>query len=151
MNDANAPRSLDRLGLEVLSDEECWRLVGSAPVGRVAVVAAGQPVILPINHLLVGHHVVFLTAPGTKLSAAVVQQPIAFEVDAWNAKDRHGWSVIVEGVATLVTDPTEIHQLDALGLEPWAGSDQQTEWVKIMPHDISGRIVRGALHAEVTS
>ena len=51
MTDATtgAPLDLDWSGLEVLSYEECRRLLSDAPVGRVGFVQDGSPVILPMT------------------------------------------------------------------------------------------------------
>lgn len=44
--DAPTDRDLDHLGLEVLTPEACWELVAATPIGRVAFVDAGSPVVL---------------------------------------------------------------------------------------------------------
>lgn len=136
---SNRQNSVDRQGLEVLSTDECWELVGSTPVGRVAFVSDGQPTLLPVNHRLVGHHIVFRTTPGTKLGAAAMARPVAFEVDGWNAEDRSGWSVVLEGSSDVVLDDEEIAELEALDLSPWATGVERNDWVRILPYNISGR------------
>ena len=89
--------SLDHSGLGVLSQEECLRRIRTARVGRVAFVENGEPVILPVNHGLDGDSVIFRTAPGSKLTAAEDEVPVAFEVDAFDADRRTGWSVVIRG------------------------------------------------------
>ena len=78
---------VDRNGLEVLSEQECWLLLEAAHVGRLAVSIAERPEIFPINYVVTGDDasgrgVVFLTAPGSKLAGAVLGRSVAFEIDA---------------------------------------------------------------------
>ncbi len=129
----------DRLGLIVLSDEECWSLVDGTPIGRVAFVSEGEPQILPVNFVLDGHQLAFRSTSGSKFTAAAMRRPVAFEVDGWDVHTRSGWSVLIEGTADLVLDADEEARLEAMGLEPWAVHDRPMEWVKVLPNDISGR------------
>jgi len=129
----------DRLGLIVLSDEECWALIDGTPIGRVAFVHNGEPQVLPVNFMVVGHQIAFRTTSGSKFSVASMRRPVAFEVDGWDVHTRSGWSVLLEGTTDLVLDADEEAELDAMGLEPWAEHDHPMEWVRILPNDISGR------------
>jgi uncharacterized protein len=52
-----------------------------------------------------------------------------------------GWSVLVTGVATLVTDPQELAQMARLPLQPWA-PDGRGNYVRIHADHISGRRLR---------
>ena len=131
----------DRLGLIVLSAEECWSLVDGTPIGRVAFVSEGEPQVLPVNFLVDGHQLAFRSTAGSKFSAAAMRRPVAFEVDGWDVHTRSGWSVLIDGTADIVLDADEEARLDSMGLEPWAIHDQPMDWVKILPNDISGRRV----------
>lgn len=132
---------LDRSGLEILSTDECWELLASSAVGRVGFVDAGQPLVMPVNHGVVGRHIVFLTSRGAKFSAAIMQRPVAFEVDQWDAASHTGWSVLVEGVADVVSESEELEELDALGLQPWTRPSEKTNWIRILTESVSGRRV----------
>ncbi|MCP5028637.1 MAG: pyridoxamine 5'-phosphate oxidase family protein [Actinomycetia bacterium] len=132
----------DQHGLEVIAVDECWRLLASAPVGRLGFNVAGRVQILPVTYKLHDRSIIFRTAPGEKLWAAVMRQPVAFEIDAWNSRDRNGWSVLAVGVADEVTDPTVTDQLDASGLAPWAPTGHGDQWVRIMPEEVTGRRLR---------
>jgi nitroimidazol reductase NimA-like FMN-containing flavoprotein (pyridoxamine 5'-phosphate oxidase superfamily) len=129
----------DRLDLEVLSADTCWELLASTPVGRVALLDAGEPAVFPVTYAVVARWIVFRSQPGTKLEAAAMGKPVAFEVDSWDATERTGWSVLVRGVAHLVDDETELAHLDGLGLEPWAAAVADGTWVRIRPEEVSGR------------
>jgi uncharacterized protein len=133
--------SLDHSGLGVLSQEECLRRIRTARVGRVAFVEDGEPVILPVNHGLDGNSVIFRTASGSKLIAAENEVPVAFEVDAFDADRRMGWSVVIRGAASVVEDPTEVSRLATLGVSPWADLVERTNWVRIRAYSLTGREV----------
>jgi len=135
------PLSLDHSGLGVLSREECLRRIRSARVGRVAFVENGEPVILPVNHGLDGDAVVFRTAAGSKLTAAENDEPVAFEVDAFDVDRRAGWSVVIRGVASVVDDQAEVARLATFGVMPWADLAERTNWVRIRAYSLTGREV----------
>lgn len=131
----------DRNGLTVLDQDECLRLLRQAPVGRVAFVLAGRPVVLPVNHVVVDSDAIaFRTTEGSKLSTAEREwRTVAFEVDAYEETTRTGWSVLVQGRMREVLDIIEKHQLDELGLNTWADQVRHTHWVRITIDRISGR------------
>jgi len=132
---------LDHSGLGVLSHDECLRRIRDTQIGRVAFVDDGEPMILPVNHGLDGDAVVFLTAPGAKLLAADRELPVAFEVDAYDADRRAGWSVLVRGTASTVEDPAEVSRLNQLGVSPWADLAERINWVRIRTYSLTGREV----------
>lgn len=128
-------------GTEVLAAEECRRLLASQRVGRVAVSTGERPAILPVVYAILDGDVVFRTAPGEKLIAAVLHRVVAFEVDDFDAAARAGWSVNVVGRAEEITHPDEYARAEALGLEPWAGGDVRDRYVRIRGEHVSGRRV----------
>lgn len=129
----------DHLGLDVLPPETCWELLAGSPIGRVAFVDAGDPVVFPVTHAVVGRRVVFLSEVGTKLAAASENRHVAFEVDAWDPAHRSGWSVLVRGVADVVYEDSAVAELESLRLEPWADGVQQGTWIQIRPDEVTGR------------
>lgn len=134
----------DHGGLEVLTLEESMELLGSVPVGRVAFIDGGDPVIFPVNHSLDGRSVIFRSSYGTKQDAAWRGLAAAFEADDWDAASRTGWSIVVRGTAELVVDEDEVERLDAIGAPAWV-HDQETatRWIRLRPDEVSGRrIVR---------
>lgn len=137
------PTPVDRQGLEVLDFQTCLDLIADTPVGRIAFVHAGEPVILPVNHVLDGRHVAFLTAPGAMFEAASRRAAMAFEVDSYDPDDRSGWSVVVRGIADLETDDERTARLESLGLHPWADAIERTHWVRIDADEITGRRIIG--------
>jgi nitroimidazol reductase NimA-like FMN-containing flavoprotein (pyridoxamine 5'-phosphate oxidase superfamily) len=131
--------NIDRQGLEILDADTCWALVASTPVGRLAFMDAGEPMIVPVLHAVDGHSVVFRTTVGAKLLAASMGAPVAFEVDGIDAGLRTGWSVVVRGTAGEVIDPSEVEHLLSLGLDAWADAVERDDWVRVRASEISGR------------
>ena len=129
----------DHASLEILPYDECLRLLGTVPVGRVSFFADGEIVVLPVNHVMDGHHPVFRTARGSKLSAAEGQDVVAFEADAYDERTRSGWSVLVNGRAYAIYEEPEIQRLGRLGLRPWVTGADRPFWIRIRPASITGR------------
>jgi nitroimidazol reductase NimA-like FMN-containing flavoprotein (pyridoxamine 5'-phosphate oxidase superfamily) len=113
----------DRNGLEVLDAGVCRQLLAGTAFGRVAITSGALPAVLPVNYKLVGDRVVFSTAPGAKLRAATAHTVIAFEVDHFDVLSHSGWSVLVTGMASPVTDPDEEAALWAAGVPRWLAGD----------------------------
>ncbi len=133
---------LDWAGSEILGIDDCWRLVDTQAVGRIGLVDAGSPVILPVNIARDGSRIVFRTGPGSKLAAAMLQRPVCVEVDHWDPMQHTGWSVVAKGVADHVLDPDELDRLDRLPVRPWSNPDRRPEWVRVMVTELTGRRLR---------
>ncbi len=132
---------VDHAGLAVLSNQECLLRLRAAPLGRIAFMSGGDPVILPVNHGMDGDTIVFRTNPGSKLFAADNELSVSFEIDGSDPDQRSGWSVVVSGVATRVEDPADIARLNLLGIEPWANVVERMYWVRIRTYMLTGRQV----------
>jgi uncharacterized protein len=128
---------------EELTKSECFRLLSGERLGRVAVVDDQGPVIFPVNFVLDRHMVVFRTDEGTKLGAAARGGRVAFEVDGADEAARTGWSVVIRGEATEVTDPAELARLRKLRLSPWAPG-AKSRYVRILPAKLTGRRISAA-------
>ncbi|MFC5905800.1 pyridoxamine 5'-phosphate oxidase family protein [Streptacidiphilus monticola] len=100
-------------------------MLGSVSYGRVVLSHQALPAIGPVNHLLADGCVVIRTRRGAALlgpgqDGAVV----AFEADALDPAARSGWSVVVAGVPTLVSDPEELRRYQR-ELRPWMGCETE--------------------------
>ena len=131
--------STDRHGLEVLTFAQCLSLLRSRALGRLAYLDRGVPSVVPVNHIVDGNSVVMRTLAGGKLDAALVGQPVAFQLDDHDPVRGTGWSVLVRGRADLLEDPERIARLED-DLESWA-IDEGTEvaWIRILADEVSGR------------
>lgn len=125
-------------GLELLDETACRRLLASRGVGRIGITISGLPVIFPVNYVVIDGAVVFRTAPGSKLEAAIRGSVVAFEVDDYEQAQRTGWSVLAIGNAEVMQDLDFTLRVLAAGLEPWAGGIR-THIVRIVPELLSGR------------
>jgi uncharacterized protein len=132
---------VDHAGLAILPLEECLRLLGSVPVGRIGFQADGEVVVLPVNHVVDGQSVAFRTSAGSKLSAADGQTRVVFEADDYDAGRRAGWSVIANGYAEVVYDDGEIDTLNRRGLDSWVADAARAVWIRIRPASVSGRLI----------
>ncbi len=124
--------------LRELTKAECFELLAGEHLGRLAIVDDRGPVVFPVNYILDGHTIVFRTEEGTKLHAAVRGSLACFEVDESDAVTRTGWSVIVRGEITEVTDRAELARLRELPLRPWA-PEGRNRYVRMLPAVVTGR------------
>jgi hypothetical protein len=130
-----------RTGMTILEEHRCWDLLRWAEVGRLAVSIMDQPDIFPVNFVVDHGTLVFRTAEGTKLAAAVLGRAVAFEVDGFDAAEGEAWSVVVRGAAEEVARMIEVVEAAELPLFPWMASPKP-RFVRIVPVSISGRMFR---------
>lgn len=130
---------VDHAGMEVLPQEQCLHLAASQPVGRIAFMSDGEPIVLPVNHTLMDRFVVFRTVRGTKLNAVEKGTPMAFEVDNFDEEGQSGWSVLFRGTANELEED-DMRELD---LPAWVEEPARDRWVRIRPDSISGRRIPG--------
>jgi uncharacterized protein len=129
---------VSEVGWQELTKSECFGLLASQHLGRVVLVDDRGPIALPVNFVLDRHTVVFRSGEGTKLEVAVRGAPVAFEVDGADEATRTGWSVLVRGQATEITDPDDLARVGQLPLYPWAPG-AKTHYIRIQPSALTGR------------
>ncbi len=125
--------------ITLLSEHECWDLLGSMALGRLVTSVDDEPEIFPVNLVVQRHTVLFRTALGTKLVSAVINKRVAFEADGHSATE--GWSVIVKGRARVLHDNSEIEEAERAQLLPWTATTK-THYVRVLPDIITGRRFR---------
>jgi uncharacterized protein len=81
----------------------CLELLSQKKSGRVAWNAADGPKILPVTYQYWNGMVVFRTAPDGPLAALAHRTRVAFEIDEIDDERATGWSVLVRGAASGVT------------------------------------------------
>jgi uncharacterized protein len=136
-----ATRSDNRL--EILGRDECLRLLATDEIGRLAVVVANTPLVVPVNYALDGDAVVFRTDPGTKLDQGP-RARASFEVDCFDRVERRGWSVIATGRLEEVThfDAATFERVRGLDVDPWAAGEK-AHWMRLQPDRVTGRRLPG--------
>jgi Pyridoxamine 5'-phosphate oxidase len=114
----------DARQLVALPREASLRLLASTSLGRVVFTHSALPAIRPVNHIVEGGKIIVRTHLGAVIAAAVdgTGTVVAYEADVINPDDHLGWSVIVVGRASRVTDPSEIARYQQ-ALRPWVSGD----------------------------
>ena len=128
---------------ELLTEEQCSALLVSGSIGRVAVTVGGLPVILPVNYAVVDGDVVLRSGEEALVRSARTGAVIAFEIDGFDEVERRGWSVLIVGRATTVTDPDELEMLRLCGPVPWAGGERE-HYIRLRTEMSSGHRNAGA-------
>lgn len=121
-----------------LSFDDCWELLASAVIGRLALVVDGHPEIFPVNFVVERRSVVFRTGAGRKLWQSAKETAAAFEIDGYDRRTGHAWSVITKGTTALIESQDERMAADALGLEPWEPGTK-AHYVRLEPSVLTGR------------
>jgi uncharacterized protein len=107
---------LDSAGVEVLETAECLRLLTTVSIGRVIFTERALPDVVLVDFVFHEGKIVLPTGQGSKLSAAVRNVVVAFEVDDFDTETWTGWSVTVIGRSSLVCGGAELAKLSALDL-----------------------------------
>jgi uncharacterized protein len=139
--DADGGRAGQRIAspLEPLSLDECWTLVEMSNLGRLGVVVAGVPRIFPVNYAAGDGAIVFRTEPGAKLAWGA-GEVVCFEIDHYDARSGHGWSVMATGRLEEIThrEDAPARRLRSLPVEPLAPG-QRGHWLALRVDEMSGR------------
>jgi len=130
----------DHSGLRVLTMDECLAHLRESVIGRLAFHRDGEITILPVHHVMRGSDVFFRTSGGSKIEVAAHHGTVGFEVDDYDVSTRRGWSVAMEGTATVVGDPAVESELEQLGDISWQVGDEEAQvWIGIRADQVTGR------------
>ena len=125
-------------GFEAFDEEECLDYLQRGSIGRVALSVGGTPAVFPVNYQAVDGVVYFMSGEGMKLEAARRMDVVAFQIDQFDTRYHHGWSVLAVGTARVVDDPQLVDKVLHSGLRPWAPG-QRDHVIQIAPEFVSGR------------
>jgi hypothetical protein len=126
---------VDGAGLLVLDREQCLELLAPGGLGRIAINVGALPAILPVRFGLESDRIVLSIVAGSTLDRATHDAVVAFEADESNADGE--WSVMVTGVARVLTQVADLKRAEALALPHW--SNGANRFVAISTDHISGR------------
>ena len=130
---------MDEARLEPLDLATCLAHLRAEPVGRIATVIDGFPIILPVNYRVVETlgltWVALRTRPGNAIDQA--SPNVALEIDGIDPIHRRGWSVLVRGTLQRV-DPDAAGFRERFDSEPWLSTERDS-WLMIEPFSITGR------------
>lgn len=121
----------------VMSTDDCWAAVSRLSLGRLVTVAGGEPEIVPVNYAVQRRTILIRTGPGTKLRDVQTNPRVVFEVDDHTLET--GWSVVVKGVARVLTEGSDITVAERAQVLPWISASKDT-FIRIDPVDITGRV-----------
>jgi len=124
--------------MQELTTDGCWELLTSVDVGRLAVCIGDRPDVFPVNYIVDDHSIVFRSAEGTKLAAAVLGRAVAFEIDGYDPTGGEAWSVVARGPAIELGSMAELFAAENLPLFPWHASPKP-RYVRIRPEEVTGR------------
>ena len=135
---AQAPAEFIRLGRA-----ESLRLLATAPVGRLIFTVNALPAVRLMNFALADGLIVLRTAADATVARRVNDAIVAFEADDLDTATSSGWSVVITGRATRVTDPELIARYRRMSLAPWAPGERD-QFVVITTEVVEGRRVSRA-------
>ena len=139
---SSSPAPTRRGTLMPIPETECWQLLDTTTVGRLAFTTADGIVILPVNFLVFEERIYVRTEPGSTISAlADGRDDVAFEMDYHDGWNQFGWSVLVKG-STSEAGNVEAERATASSgrLGPWAPGNRSLVIV-LTPRKMSGRRV----------
>jgi len=129
----------DGRSFEVIDREECVRLLSGAVVGRMVFTDGALPAVVPVTFAVDGDAVVCRTTAGSRLARAADGAVLALEADHLDVARRAGWSVVVTGLAEVVTAEDEVRRVGEL-VQPWAPGDHDVV-IRLRTTVLTGRRV----------
>jgi hypothetical protein len=117
---------------ELIPEEECWQLLATTSVGRVALSVKALPAILPVQYYLDGRTLAVCLGHRRISERSLHDAIVAFAADAIDPATRSGWSVQIQGRAAI---PSRI------GFDAECGHPTAGQIVRIGPARISGHHV----------
>ncbi len=131
--------SSNERGVTLLTRQECFDVLRRASVGRVGISIDALPVILPVHFTISEESVLFRTVPGTKLDEATVGAVVAFQADAWEPSDETHWSVLLQGIASEVSDGPGDAESTSVAIRSWGSILPVHRLVRIDATTVTGR------------
>jgi uncharacterized protein len=121
-----------------LTPQECWDLLATTDLGRLAVCLGEAPEIFPVNYVVAHGTVVFRTAAGLKHVSARLNRLVTLEADGVDLEKGVAWSVVVKGRGHDMSDAPESDLARTLSLYPMH-SGPKPLFVRIEPDSVTGR------------
>ncbi|KPI10266.1 Pyridoxamine 5'-phosphate oxidase-related protein [Actinobacteria bacterium OV450] len=124
-----------------LDRAEALRLLATVSLGRIVFTQHALPAVRPVNHVVDGEDIVIRIHGGGALAslAAPADAPgvvVAYEADVIDPDTHLGWSVVVTGYASPVTDADDADRYADL-VHPWV-AQAMTGALRIRPDLVTG-------------
>ncbi|MDR7086369.1 nitroimidazol reductase NimA-like FMN-containing flavoprotein (pyridoxamine 5'-phosphate oxidase superfamily) [Aeromicrobium panaciterrae] len=128
--------------ISVLDEQECYQLLSTTTVGRVAFISHHGQQLLPLNFAMVDGVIYFrVNEEGVLSELADGLVDVAFEVDHHGTTTRDAWNVTVRGTTSRVHESAGLASTANLAsLRPWAPGERALV-VALTPELIDGRRV----------
>ena len=124
-----------------LAATECLALLGRSTIGRIALTVDAMPTVRTVAFTLLHRTVVARVAPGSRLCRAATGSVVAFQADHYDLAGREGWSVVVQGICSQVTEPETLEALRGLPLGRWSEPPLEDRFVEIPASVVTGERV----------
>ncbi|HTW13843.1 MAG TPA: pyridoxamine 5'-phosphate oxidase family protein [Nocardioides sp.] len=115
---------------------ECWSLLESAEIARVAWTGPRGVLVVPVNYTISDGALWFRTTPTAEIIRDTSEQWVAVEVDDLDPGTRSGWSVVVRGPIELVDAEDAPDRLAELRVWP---PGLRIAYVRVEPGEVTGR------------
>jgi nitroimidazol reductase NimA-like FMN-containing flavoprotein (pyridoxamine 5'-phosphate oxidase superfamily) len=122
--------------LRELDEAECWELVRSREVGRIAYVDDRGPMVVPITFVVGEEYLLFRVAAYSEVARHLPDGRAAMEVDDIDYFTRSGWSVVVRGRVDVVN--TDDLPAEGERPTPWP-KGQRSLHLRLTPDAVTGR------------
>jgi transcriptional regulator with XRE-family HTH domain len=109
-----------------LDPVQCKDLLQGGGIGRLVFRASATPIAIPVNFKMLKEDIAFRSAGDGEISGLGPEDPVSFEVDCIDEAMSEGWSVLATGTINRVQLRAELREVEALGIEPWAGGERNT-------------------------
>jgi nitroimidazol reductase NimA-like FMN-containing flavoprotein (pyridoxamine 5'-phosphate oxidase superfamily) len=106
--------SMNSEDLERLDRETSLRLLASVSVGHIAWSDAQRVVIYPLNFVVDDDDIILSTSSAALREAAARGVTLSFQADDFEPAIRTGWTVLVSGRLSEITEPAQILRLGKL-------------------------------------
>jgi len=124
-----------------LSLSACREKLESRTMGRLGVNVDALPVVLPVNYAVDGDSIVIRTVPGTKLTAAMSEAVVAFEIDDYDPEFAMGWSVLVQGRSREITQKDRLDSVRSLPLPHVTVGGATDRFIEVDLEIVTGRCI----------
>ncbi len=118
-----------------LAAEECWELLRSEPVGRIAWNGPEGPTVQPVNFALSQGGIEVRTTAYSAIGHLSDDSAVTFQVDRIDPAARSGWSVLARGK---VTFDWTYGRVEAPGVDVWPSGERALR-LHLEVSEISGR------------
>jgi hypothetical protein len=136
MNSAGDTRRGTGGRLAELPAYECWGLLDSEEIARVAWQGRDGVAIVPVNYTVADGSLWFRTSPYSTLGRECAGQRLAIEIDHIDHAAQSAWSVVVSGIGELV-DAAEVPDILA-DLRVWPSGNRPL-FIQVESVDVTGR------------